>query len=158
MRKKVMPRAAGSGPAARQKKFFTVESANKMLPLVRSIAGDIVQKFRELGELRERLELLQGTRAKGLTAAHREEVEEVEREFERAKDNVAELVEELGELGVELKGPDGLVDFPAIMDGREVYLCWKLDEPGVMFWHERDAGFAGRQQLTAESGSKLTPF
>ena len=147
MRKTVMPRAAGSGQAARQKKYFTVDTANKMLPLVRSIATDIVQKFRELGDLRERLELLQGTRSQGLSSAHREEVEEVEREFERTKDGLAGLVAELGELGVELKGPDGLVDFPAIMDDREVYLCWKLGEPNVAWWHEKHEGAANRKAL-----------
>jgi len=39
------------------------------------------------------------------------------------------------------------VDFPCWMDEREVYLCWKLDEPEVSHWHEVDAGFAGRQKL-----------
>jgi len=43
----------------------------------------------------------------------------------------------------------GLVDFPALVDGKEVYLCWKLGEPEVLFWHDMDAGFAGRQSLTA---------
>ena len=41
----------------------------------------------------------------------------------------------------------GLVDFPAIVDGEEVYLCWMLDEPEVGHWHEPDAGFAGRQPI-----------
>jgi hypothetical protein len=133
-----------------EKKYFTVESANRMLPLVRSIAADIVERFRELNELRGRLEILQGSRREGLTAAHREEVEEVERDFEKKKNELHTLVEELRGLGVELKGPDGLVDFPALMDDREVSLCWKVGEPEVMFWHEMDAGFAGRQHLTAE--------
>jgi hypothetical protein len=41
----------------------------------------------------------------------------------------------------------GLIDFPAIRDGREVYLCWIDDEPDIGFWHELDAGYAGRQAL-----------
>jgi hypothetical protein len=139
-----------TGEPRQQKKFFTVKSANQMLPLVRSIAEDIVEKFRELNVLRERTEFLQSARPEGLSPAHREEVEQVGVEFEQTKDALFQLVEELRELGVELKGPDGLVDFPAIMDGREVYLCWKLGEPEVMHWHERDAGFKGRQHLTAD--------
>jgi hypothetical protein len=134
----------------RIKKFFTVESANKMLPLVRSIATDIVAKFRDLNDLRGRLEILQGSRREGLSKAHREEVEEVERDFEQKKNELHTLVEELRGLGVDLKGPDGLVDFPAVMDDRQVCLCWRVGEPEVMFWHEVDAGFAGRQHLTAE--------
>jgi hypothetical protein len=131
------------------RKYFTVESANKMLPLVRSIVTDIVAKFGELNELRNRLEILQGSRREALSDAHREEVEEVERDFERRKNELQVLVDELRSLGVELKGPEGLVDFPAQMDDREVYLCWKMGEPEVMFWHEIDAGFKGRQHLPA---------
>jgi hypothetical protein len=41
----------------------------------------------------------------------------------------------------------GLVDFPAIRDGREVYLCWVEGEPDIAFWHDLDAGYAGRQEL-----------
>ena len=44
----------------------------------------------------------------------------------------------------------GLIDFPSLHDGREVYLCWRLGEPQVAYWHELDAGFAGRQKLSAE--------
>jgi len=57
-------------------------------------------------------------------------------------------------LGVEPKnGPEGLVDFPAVLDGRPVYLCWKLGEPEVLHWHDLDAGFRGRQPLTAGSAA-----
>jgi len=141
-----MTKSAEAGRSA--KKYFTVESANKMLPLVRSIATDIVAKFRELDELGGRLEFLRGTRREALSVAHREEVEAVEHEFNRVKDEWTALEEELRGLGVELKGPDGLVDFPALVNEREVCLCWKLGEPQVMFWHERDAGFKGRQPLS----------
>ncbi len=44
----------------------------------------------------------------------------------------------------------GLVDFPAIRDGREVYLCWVEGEPDIAFWHDLDAGYAGRQELEAD--------
>ena len=63
-------------------------------------------------------------------------------------------IEELKRLGVEFKGPDGLCDFYSIMDGREVFLCWRLGEPEVSYWHDLDAGFAGRQPLT-EHARKL---
>ena len=63
------------------------------------------------------------------------------------------------DLGVEPKNAvEGLVDFPSIMDDRVVYLCWKLDEPEVLYWHEVDAGFAGRQPLTASSGAMDDDF
>src|SRR5262245_28418860 len=144
-----MQNGAESGRKKKQK-HFTVESANRTLPLVRSIVADIVAKFRELHDLHGRLEVLQGSRRDALTTAHREEVEEVERDFAKKKDELQVVIDELQGLGVQLKGPDGLVDFPAMLDGREVYLCWKLGEPEVLFWHELEAGFQGRQQLTAE--------
>ena len=55
---------------------------------------------------------------------------------------------ELVELGIELKDPNiGLIDFPTLVDGREAYLCWKLGEPEVGFWHELAAGVQGRQSV-----------
>ena len=63
---------------------------------------------------------------------------------------------------------EGLVDFPAEMDGRIVYLCWKLGEPEVLHWHDLESGFAGRQSLVAgvshggrrrdEFEAELTPY
>lgn len=57
-------------------------------------------------------------------------------------------IAELNTLGVVIRDLDrGLVDFPAIMEGREVYLCWQLGEPEVAYWHHVDSGFAGRMPL-----------
>ena len=62
-----------------------------------------------------------------------------------------EFVEELRQLGVEPKsGVEGLIDFPSMYEGRLVYLCWKLGEESVGYWHELDAGFAGRRPLANE--------
>ncbi len=59
-------------------------------------------------------------------------------------------LDELLALGVELKDFDnGLVDFVGRHKGRDVYLCWKLNEPRVEYWHELDAGVAGRQQISS---------
>jgi len=58
------------------------------------------------------------------------------------------LIERVQEMDCELKDIDqGLVDFRAEREGREVYLCWKLGEPDIRWWHELDAGFAGRRPL-----------
>ena len=58
-----------------------------------------------------------------------------------------ELLRQIGELGVEVKAADGLVDFRSKLHGRTVYLCWKFGEERVTHWHELDAGFAGRKAL-----------
>lgn len=61
---------------------------------------------------------------------------------------VRELLARLERIGVVLRDIDrGLIDFPALRDGREVYLCWELGEDQVAFWHETDAGFGGRRPL-----------
>ena len=54
----------------------------------------------------------------------------------------------LHDLGIEIKDFDrGLVDFPHLRDGREVFLCWELDEEDIEFWHDIEAGYAGRERL-----------
>jgi Uncharacterized conserved protein (DUF2203) len=56
--------------------------------------------------------------------------------------------EELGRLDIVVRDLDtGLVDFPALRDGEEIYLCWLVDEPAVAHWHAIEAGFMGRQPL-----------
>ena len=63
----------------------------------------------------------------------------------------SEAVQEVQILGVQIKDfKSGLVDFPYDRDGRIVYLCWRLDEDEIRWWHETDAGFAGRQPITDE--------
>jgi hypothetical protein len=58
------------------------------------------------------------------------------------------LLLELQEIGIVVRDIDrGLIDFPAILEGREVYLCWQLGEPAVAFWHDLEAGFGGRMPL-----------
>ncbi len=57
-------------------------------------------------------------------------------------------LEELGRLDIVVRDLDaGLIDFPALRDGEEVYLCWLVDEPAVAHWHAIEAGFMGRQPL-----------
>ncbi len=150
------------------KKLFTVDEANAALPLVRAIVRDLSELSREVIERRQRLQHLSPVRSapsgtgpsetgSSGTGANDEdpyasELAQIEEELEKDSRRLQEYVEELRELGVEPKnGPEGLVDFPSLLDGRVVYLCWKLDEPEVTHWHEIDGGFAGRQPLTAGS-------
>ena len=136
----------------RPAKLFTVEQANAALPLVRAIVKDLAELSREVIERRDRLAMLQAGRVGQGQDAYSEELTQVEQELEKDAERLQEYVEELRQLGVEPKsGPEGLVDFPSMMDGRVVYLCWKLGEPEVMHWHELDAGFRGRQPLTPQT-------
>ena len=133
----------------RGKKYFNPAEANATLPLVRSIVKDITELAAGLRDRNERLVRLGDGR--GLGEAHQEELATLQEDLERAQDQLKDYVQELHALGVELKDYDtGLVDFPAWMNGHEVYLCWRLGEPEVAHWHELDAGFAGRRKLTTE--------
>ena len=61
---------------------------------------------------------------------------------------VRRLLETIEQSGIVLRDIDrGLVDFPAVIDGREVYLCWELGEDEVNFWHDLETGYRGRQPL-----------
>ncbi|HVA46345.1 MAG TPA: DUF2203 domain-containing protein [Pirellulales bacterium] len=143
-----------SGNPWKNRKVFTVEQANTALPLVRAIAADLAQLSRDVIERRERLSFLAGGRERDKRDLYGEELAHVEEELHRDTERLQGYVEELRELGVEPKnGPEGLIDFPAVMDGRPVYLCWKLGEPEVLHWHDLDAGFRGRQPLTADSAA-----
>ncbi len=133
-------------------KLFTVEQANAALPLVRAITTDLMRLSREVAERRERLALLSAGRNAPSADPYSEELAQIEEELDKDSTRLQEYVEELRALGVEPKsGPEGLIDFPSMMDDRIVFLCWKLGESEVMHWHELDAGFRGRQSLAAGS-------
>ena len=130
------------------KKYFTVDQANKMLPLVEKIVGDIVQQFQVVNELGSRLNgVLQRDGKRRKDDPYTEELAHTKSEFDAEETRLRAFQSELEELGVELKGADGLCDFPGLKDGREVCLCWKLGESAVQFWHEVHTGFAGRQPI-----------
>jgi hypothetical protein len=129
-------------------KSFSVEQANALLPLVRAITADIVELSSDMVDRRRRLNLLRADRRDDTHDVYSEELAQVDRDLEADRKRLYEFAEELRELGVELKDAvAGLVDFPTVIDGRPAYLCWKLGEPDVGHWHERDAGFAGRKPL-----------
>ena len=135
------------------KKYYTAAEANATLPLLRAILGDITALARDLRERHERLARVRAKQEQGqLGDAYQEERQQVEAEFERDQERMQEYERELRDLGIELKDYfTGLVDFPSRMHGREVYLCWRLGEPDVAYWHEVEAGFAGRQKLKVDA-------
>lgn len=135
------------------RRTFTLEEANQRLPLVRAIVQDIVDLFRDVSERRDRLATMRAHHGDSSNESlYSEENEQIEEELQRDEDRLRSFIDELTELGIEFKDPvKGLVDFPSLVDGRVVYLCWMLGEPEVQFWHELDAGFSGRQPVLVES-------
>jgi hypothetical protein len=136
----------------RPARYFTIDQANATLPLVRAITSDLATLAKDVVERRHRLALLTSGRDLKPGDPYSDELAQMEAELERDAIRLQGYVDELRELGVEPKGAvEGLVDFPCKLDGRTVLLCWKLGEPEVLFWHDLESGFAGRQPLTAGS-------
>ena len=129
-----------------EKRFFTVDEANARLPLLRSILRDVTDLSVQMKVLYDRLIPLQ-------TAGSRDpkierEVADLSAELDAMQRSMRGYEAELTQLGAELKDAFvGLIDFPGWIDGREVCLCWKLDEPMVAHWHDVDAGFGGRRPI-----------
>lgn len=133
-------------------RLFTIDQANAMLPLVRAITSDLANLGKDVLERRHRLALVASGRSLKPGDPYSDELAQMQAELERDQQKLLDYVAELRELGVEPKGAiEGLVDFPSEQDGRFVFLCWRLGEPEVLFWHDLEAGFAGRQSLTAGS-------
>ncbi len=126
-------------------RIFTIEEANRTLPLVGRIVDDLVRDHRLWEDKVREFELA----TVGSSPEHPDAIAELlQTEAQRLAREIEGYIAELNALGVIVKGMDtGLVDFRGQMDGRDVYYCWKLGEPSVMYWHEIDAGFVGRQRL-----------
>ena len=127
-------------------KPFTVDLANRTLPLVRRIVEDVVAGQRRWQETMAELDVLA---VEARTDLPDPRIVALEKRAQQLADELDAFEAELESLGIQLKDRRiGLVDFPSELDGRRVLLCWRLDEPSVQFWHDEDAGFAGRQPLS----------
>ena len=123
------------------KRYFTLEEANEALVELRPLVGQMLEIRQELLDLQPELEpILQKVLGNGGGKVATQAVSYFER--------LEELIGQIQQVGVELKDINsGLLDFSSLRDGRDVYLCWRYGENEILFWHEIDAGFAGRQPL-----------
>lgn len=118
-------------------KYFTVEEAKKTFPLVKKIVKDILDCGFEIRSIADS------------AAGNIEENEEVEALISKMKKYMNEL-EEIGCYYKDWSYSIGLVDFPSIIDGNEVLLCWRSDEPEIMFYHPIYEGYVGRKEIPEE--------
>lgn len=129
---------------------FTVEDANRTLPLIRRIVSDVV---RDYWRWQEKVREFEEVAANRVVGEPNEDADRLEIEAQQLARDIEGYVAEVRELGVQMKGFDtGLVDFPGEIDGRPVLLCWQLGEESVQYWHEENAGFAGRRPLPSTRG------
>jgi hypothetical protein len=125
---------------------FTPDEANNALAQVRPLAERMVELRARMAALeneqREVARIVAGNGSGlGVGDARTPELATLARELQ-------EVVEELTLIGVQVKDADtGLLDFPATREGAEVLLCWRVGEPAVEWYHELEAGFAGRRRI-----------
>ena len=124
-------------------KIFTVQEANALLPNVRVIVGEIQRAHRKLSTYRDEAKKASEAAEQGGGGLSDGVAYAV------ALTNLTTQLAELESLGVQLKDFErGLVDFPSLREGRVVLLCWQLGEGDELeWWHDVDAGFAGRTPL-----------
>ena len=123
-------------------KLFTIEEANELLPGVRSMLEEIQRMYSTLGSFRESARAAASASEFGggmLGGAA----------YVKALYEIGKITTELLESGIQLKDYErGLIDFPCMREGRVVLLCWQLGEAErIEWWHEIEAGFAGRKPL-----------
>lgn len=131
-------------------KIWTVEEANLALPRFREILAILVEQNKRADLARYALQELQ-ERIRGDGAGMEREVAYRRARLREATTQLRQGVEQLARMGCQVKDLEaGLLDFPALRDGRQVLLCWQLDEPEVRYWHEMDQGFATRQPILSD--------
>jgi hypothetical protein len=126
-------------------RLFTVDEANALLPIVRSLVEEILDSIRRL-------------RSKSETVIRKEELDpdapnlmdrlREDNEIARLIGQVKGLVDEIDSYGCMCKGVEqGLIDFPCMLGSEVVFLCWQMGEASVSYWHRVEEGFAGRRPL-----------
>jgi hypothetical protein len=126
--------------AYRFQKHYTRDEARDLLPQVR-------EWLKRIARLRAEAEKLEA-RMSGLLAAGCDLGGETVNAWIRGLVDFDAVLREFQRREIEIKDVDrGLVDFPAVIGGKEVFLCWEQDEEDVEFWHDLDGGYAGRERL-----------
>lgn len=124
-------------------KLFSPENANALIPVLAPIVDDLWGKRRTLA-----IELLATDPALREGRPARTHDRRAARRFTDLKAEIVRLINQIEAHGCVVKDLDlGLLDFPALREGRPVYLCWKAGEPELSHWHGTDEGFAERRRL-----------
>ena len=138
-------------------KLFTLAQAQSLIPRVDrllreaiALKSEFVQAEHAFQSFGERIMLMGGM------IVDREQFLQAKTRRQSEGDRLRNAVEQLQNLGCLVKDLDtGLVDFPTLFRGQEVYLCWKLGEPSIEFWHGVDQGFRGRKAIDRDFSDHL---
>ncbi len=130
-------------------RFFTLEEARLELPRVGKAVRDACNSKTQYEEAEGAMQALtQRIMIMGGILVDRALVEQIKSQRERGAERLKSAVEQIHETGCVIKDLDiGLVDFPTLFRGEEVYLCWRMDESDIEFWHGVHEGFQGRKRI-----------
>jgi hypothetical protein len=145
-----------------KRRVFTVGEANALLPHLREILSRIQALRRVVADRTDQLKILDVIWGRAVAEAENPDHGDFRRHrrvIGGAVEEIEKLIrEEILALGVRFPQgglEHGLLDFPTVLDGRWVYLCWKESEKEILAWHETDGGFAGRKPLTTEVARRM---
>ena len=130
-------------------KTFTLDEANELLPMLRSLLQSALESKAQLEQQQQRAQdLVQRVHLSGGSMLKIADLIEGKAERERAAMRLRDLLDEIEATGALVKDMDtGLLDFPCEVDGAVILLCWKMGEPAIAYWHGLDEGFKGRKPI-----------
>jgi hypothetical protein len=130
-------------------KFFNLEEAERLLPEVERLLRSAIESKKSLETADQSIgDARQHIMSQGGSLPDRATLARARRQREQSAAELQEALQQIGSSGVLVKDLDvGLIDFPCLMNDREVYLCWKLGEGHIEFWHHVEDGFAGRKPV-----------
>jgi hypothetical protein len=133
-------------------RFFTLQQAQKLLPEVESAIRDAISLKAEYQRAETEWQgFAHRVAIQGGLRADRSRLLEQKKQRESAARDFKQAIERIHRAGCLVKDLDiGLIDFPTLLHGEEVYLCWKLGETGIRFWHGIHEGFPGRKEIDQE--------
>lgn len=127
-------------------RYFGIDEANGRLIQLRPLLERLQADRDRVADVQRDLE--RGRETNG-SAEHAEQLAEMEQEVRQIVRRMQDAVNQIDEWGVTLRDiQTGLIDFPALANGRPIWLCWRLGEDDIAFWHETNVGFDGRQPLS----------
>jgi hypothetical protein len=133
-------------------RFFSLFEAERLLPEVEGLLRSLLQLKEDYQRTETELNrLLQRIAITGGMIPPRDKISQFRNRKDAAARGLQTSLKKLEEIGCLLKDIDtGLVDFPTLYRGKEVYLCWKLGETNIAYWHHVEAGYPGRRAIDSE--------
>jgi hypothetical protein len=123
------------------RRIFTLKEANGALPLVKRISMDIAEGNRKISDCHARMHRLEET-------GRHEDADDLREQIRELIEKGDSYVEELEKIGCEYTDrANGVVDFPALLKSRLVFLCWKIGDPDIRYWRDIEAGYSARRPI-----------